>query len=71
MPTLSDERDKLIDLKAIRISHWIFTTGFLLSMVSQVIGMQPWVMFITLIASGFIAGFAAEITKLYLYRKGF
>ena len=49
IPTLSDERDKLIDLKAIRISHWIFTMGFLLSMVSQVMGMQLWVMFIILI----------------------
>lgn len=71
IPTLSDERDKLIDLKAIRISHWIFTMGFLLSMVSQVMGMQLWVMFIILIASGFIAAFVAEITKFYLYRKGF
>ena len=71
IPTLSDERDKLIDLKAIRISHWIFAMGFLLSMVSQVMGMQLWVMFIILIASGFIAAFVAEITKFYLYRKGF
>jgi len=71
IPTLNDERDKLIDLKAIRISHWIFTMGFLLSMVSQVMGMQLWVMFIILIASGFIAAFVAEITKFYLYRKGF
>jgi len=71
MPTLSDERDKLIDLKAIRISHWIFTTGFLLSMVSQVIGMPPWAMFITLVASGFVSGIASEIAKIYFYRKGF
>jgi len=71
MPTLSDERDKLIDLKAIRISHWVFTTGFLLSMVSQVIGMPPWAMFITLVASGFVSGIVSEIAKIYFYRKGF
>jgi hypothetical protein len=71
MPTLSDERDKLIDLKALRISHWIFTTGFLLSMVSQVIGMPPYAMFITLIASGFVSGIVSEIAKIYFYRKGF
>lgn len=71
MPTLSDERDKLIELKAIRISHWIFITGFLLSMVSQVIGMPPYAMFIILIASGFVSAIISEIAKIYFYRKGF
>jgi hypothetical protein len=71
MPTLSDERDKLIDLKAIRISHWLFTLGFLLAMGSQAIGMQPYVMFIVLIFSGFVSSIFAEIAKLYFYRKGF
>jgi hypothetical protein len=71
MSTLSDERDKLIDLKSIRISHWVFTTGFLLSMVSQVIGMPPYAMFITLVASGFVSGIVSEIAKIYFYRKGF
>lgn len=70
MPTLNDERDKLIELKSIRISHWIFTVGFLLSMVTQVIGMQPYIMFITLIASGFISGIVSEFAKLYFYRRG-
>jgi hypothetical protein len=71
MPCFSDERDKLIELKAINISHWVFVLGFLLSMGSQVIGMQPWVMFITLAVSGSVSGCAAEITKFYLYRQGF
>ena len=68
---LSDERDKLINLKAIRISHWIFTIGFLLAMVSQVMGMPPYAMFITLVASGFVSGIVSEISKIYFYRKGF
>jgi len=71
IPTKTDERDKLIDLKAIRISHWIFTFGFLLSMTALAIGMQPWVMFLTLVISGFIAGIVSECAKLYFYRKGF
>jgi hypothetical protein len=71
MPTLTDERDKLIELRAIQISHWIFTGGFLLSMVSQVIGMPPYAMFITLIVSGFVSGIVSEIAKFYFYRKGF
>ena len=50
-PSITDERDKLIELKAIRISHWIFISGFVLSMGSLTLNMQPYVMFITLIFS--------------------
>jgi hypothetical protein len=71
MSTLNDERDKIIDLKALRISHWIFTMGFLLAMISQAIGMPPYVMFIALCASGFVSGIISEIAKIYFYRKGF
>lgn len=68
---ITDERDKLIELKTIRISHWIFILGFLLSMASQAAGMQPWVMFVTLIYSGFVASIISELIKLYYYRRGF
>jgi len=70
MDTRSDERDKLIELKTIRISHWIFIMGFLLSMISQVIGMPPYAMFLTMIASGFISSTTSEIAKIHYYRKG-
>lgn len=69
-PTLTDERDKLIELKAIKISHWIFVIGFLQAMVSQAVGMQPWVMFISLIVSGFVASIAADVAKIRFYHKG-
>jgi len=68
---LTDERDKLIDLKAIQISHWIFTAGFLLSMVFLAIGKPPYIMFLTLIISGFLSGIISEVAKIYFYRKGF
>ncbi len=67
----SDERDKLIELKALRISHWVFTAGFMLSMVSLVLDMPAYAMFIILIASGFLSGLASGIAKIYFYRKGF
>jgi len=67
---IADERDKLIELKATRISHSTFTLGFMLAMASQAVGMQPWVMFITLISSGFIAAIVLGFAKLYFYRKG-
>jgi len=71
VPTRSDERDKLIELKAIQITHWVFIVGFLFSMGSQAMGMQPWVMMVILVGSGFLASCVTEITRFYLYRKGF
>ena len=68
---IQDERDKIIELKSIRISHWLFTAGFLLAMASQAFGMQTWVMMVTLIVSGIISSLASEIAKLIMYRRGF
>ena len=70
MSDFSDERDKLIELKSIRISHWVFIFGFMLSMGSLALGMKPYVMFITLISSGFLASLASEVAKIIYYRKG-
>jgi hypothetical protein len=67
---IDDERDKLIELKSIKISHYLFITGFALAMGSLTLRMQPWVMFVVLILSGFIASIVSEIARLYFYRRG-
>ncbi len=67
---ITDERDRLIELKSIRISHWIFTLGFMLAMGALAAGMKPYVMFLTLITSGFLASLASEIAKIIYYRRG-
>lgn len=67
---VEDERDKLIELKAIKISHYLFIVGFMLAMVSLALGFKPWIMFVVLISSGFIASIANEIARLYFYRRG-
>ena len=69
-PDITDERDKLIELKSIRISHWIFICGFMLAMGSLAIGIEPFVMFLTLVSSGFLASLASEVAKIIYYRKG-
>lgn len=69
-PSFSDELDKLIDLKATRNSHYVFTLGFLLAMGSLVMDMTPTTMFIVLIFSGFLSEMAGVFTSLYLYRRG-
>ena len=68
--TMSDEMDKFIELKALRISHWIFTLGFFLAMGSQAIEMPPFMMFIILICSGLVSSVVEGIAQIYFYRKG-
>ncbi|MDA3928316.1 MAG: hypothetical protein PF541_05115 [Prolixibacteraceae bacterium] len=68
---VQDERDKLIELKTIRISHWLFTAGCLLAMGSQALGMQTWVMMATFIISGLVSSLVSEIAKFLMYRRGF
>ena len=70
MPMKDDERDKLIELKSIRVAHWIFTIGFLTAMITQAMGMEIGVMFITLVIAGSVSGVVSELVKLYYYRKG-
>ena len=70
IPDITDERDKLIELKCIRISHWIFIVGFMLAMGALASGMKPYVMFLTLISAGFVASLASEIAKVIYYRTG-
>ncbi len=70
IPDITDERDRLIELKCIRISHWIFIIGFMLAMGALAAGMKPYVMFLTLISAGFLASLASEIAKIIYYRMG-
>jgi len=65
-----DERDKLIELKSLRVSYWVFIAGFTLAMGSMALGLQPWVMFVSYLASGFIAEIASGTVKIFYYRKG-
>ena len=69
-PKKEDEMDKLIELKSIRISHWVFIVGFFSAMASQALGMAPYVMFLSFVVSGFLAGILADISKIWYYRKG-
>ncbi|HOO83512.1 MAG TPA: hypothetical protein PLM49_04525 [Bacteroidales bacterium] len=70
IPTIDDERDRIIELKSIRVSHWIFTAGFVGAMAALAFGAKPSAMFIILLASGFCSAIISEVVKLYYYRKG-
>ena len=68
--SFADERDKFIELQALRNALYVFTAGFSLAMGSLAIGMPPSVMFIVLMGSGFGSGLVGNISQLYLYRQG-
>ena len=68
--SFADERDKLIELRALRNALYVFTCGFFLAMGSQALEMPPSVMFIVLMCSGYGSGLVGNISQLYLYRKG-
>lgn len=70
-PSLSDERDRLIDLRANRISFSVFGIGFVLAMITLALGLPPLVMFNLIVYSLFGAGIIGYIAQLYLYRRGF
>ena len=68
--SFADERDKFIELRALRNALFAFTAGFSLAMGSLAIGMPPSVMFIVLMCSGYGSGLVGNISQLYLYRQG-
>lgn len=70
MEMLEDEMDKLIELKAARISHWSFVLGFALTMGAIAFGSELYVMFLMLIGSGFLSGTFEALAKIYFYRRG-
>lgn len=69
--TVSDERDKLIDMKAMRITQVVNGIGMFLAIGSQALEMELWVLFVVLIASCFVGMFSEGIAKIYFYRRGF
>lgn len=68
--TITDEMDKIIDLKSLKVFNWVNGIGFTLAMGALAMEMHIWVFFITLLSSGFIAMIVSSIAKIYYYRKG-
>lgn len=69
-PVISDERDRLIELRGLRISHFVFAGGFVIAMVALALGQSAFVV-INLIILSLGAGEAlGSIGQLYLYRRG-
>lgn len=70
-PPITDERDKLIELKAQANANYVFIAGFILAMGSLVFNMPPSIMFIFLIISGILSQIVSDVSQFYFYRRGF
>ena len=70
-PELTDERDKLIELRANRLAYAVFGIGFVIAMVTLALGQPPLLMFNIIVFSLLVAGIAGYVRQLYLYRRGF
>ena len=69
-PSFEDEFDKIIELKADRISLYVFFLGFILSMVPLVSDLPTYLTFLLLILFGFLSDLTGRIAQLYFYKKG-
>ena len=68
---IEDERDQLIDLRGTKVSYFVSSIGGFLSMLTFVLGQPALVMFSLFILSGVVAQIIGDISRLYLYRRGF
>jgi len=68
---IKDERDEIIDLKGTKITYTITSIGSFFAMLTFVLGQSPLVMFALLVFFGLVAQVAGDITRLYIYRRGF
>jgi len=69
-PDITDEFDRLVELKATRNFYHTFMMGFVLSLVAVVLDQPPYVMFIVLIAAIMVASTVQDISQIYYYRRG-
>jgi VIT1/CCC1 family predicted Fe2+/Mn2+ transporter len=68
--SLTDERDKLIELKGTRNSAYTFMIGVFLAMLAMAQYQSPFALFTVFILSGFASELVGNLSKIYYYRKG-
>ncbi len=69
--SMTDERDKQIELKSVTLSYYVFGAGFILSMIAMATGIQAVPVFNMIIISLACASVFEGLARLYFYRRGF
>jgi hypothetical protein len=67
---VTDERDKLIELKATRNSYHVFSGGLAMALISMTIGMTPVFLFIAFFACCLLSEIVENISQIYYHRIG-
>lgn len=70
VPSITDERDKLIGLKATRNGLYTFIAGFLIALASLAMDNPPVTMFIILLGAGLASTVVDDLSQVYFYRRG-
>lgn len=66
----TDERDKMIELRASRNSHYIFGLSFIAGLAALAMNMSVSTLFIITIAGGLLSGIVECLFQIYYYRRG-
>jgi len=73
-PKITDERDKLIELKSSRNGLYVFTVGFMLAMMPLLINLPVSTMlsamFLTLYGAGMLSSLVSDLSQFLYYRRG-
>jgi len=67
---ITDERDKLIKLKATRNMHYTFSLGFMFSFIGLAFGMPVFGIFLFFIGSCLLSELVENISQIYYNRRG-
>jgi hypothetical protein len=71
VPSVRDERDRLIERSTFYVSNWFFIAGVILGLATQALGASIWLMY----ASPFLGGFVSDVLNSVLtfrrYRRGY
>ncbi len=67
---ITDERDKLIELKSQRVSHWVFMLAYILAMGSLTMDVPHYYMFLIFFVGGLFSELAQALSALYFYGRG-
>lgn len=70
-PEITDERDRLIELKSLRASLYVISIGLVAAIGSLAFDAPPAVMFALLVAAGIAGDVVSEILQFFFYRRGF
>ena len=71
LPSITDEFDRLIELKSTKVFSIVFSAGFFLAMGALVMDYGPLVMFQVMLFSMVVAGICIDLSQIYYYRRGF